>query len=343
MSEHDVIDLVANAPIHRADAATQALRVFEVQPEQVDKMQQTRLIWRRIIALSHLAVWCSPAGGGKTTIAKLAAAEMAASGYNVFFFQEDASAGDLPGLFEHAKKHGYALLNTTLNGATPESQIKVLRELVRSGADLSANVFILDTLKKFADLMSKGGTREFFRLMRGLTQRGGTVLLLAHTNKHKGIDGRWMFEGVGDVRNDVDELIYIEAADKDAMGIVTMTLRPDKWRCLVQPLTFTLDTTTMVLAPSEAVVDVASIEARRKRQEADAVVIEAVRSALAGGGMSFVSLAQEVSSSTGLGLKAAGNVISRWASSQPDEQALWVETRMRHRNVRHISLPPGKN
>ena len=66
-------------------------------------------------------------------------------------------------------------------------------------------VLIVDTLKKFVELMSKGGARLFFSLMRALTQRGATVILLGHTNKHRGPDGKLVFEGVGDVRADVDE------------------------------------------------------------------------------------------------------------------------------------------
>jgi hypothetical protein len=177
------------------------LRQFAVTQEQVNNMTDTRMIWRALIALSHLSVWSAPGNGGKTTIAKLAAAELSRDGFTVFFLQEDASAGDLPVLFEHAQTHGYLLLNSTLNGGSPQDQIDTLYELVATDTNLSNYVFFLDTLKKFVDIMKKGGAREFFQLMRALTTRGATVVLLGHTNKHLGLDGKLIFEGVGDVRN----------------------------------------------------------------------------------------------------------------------------------------------
>ena len=220
----DRIDRIAgNRPTRLADDPIAALSQFFVTDEQVRAMKQTRLIWRDLIAMSHLAVWSAPGNGGKTSLATFAAGELADE-FSVLYFQEDASAGDLPALHQHAASHGYQLLNSTLADASPEDQIKVLQQLIQGGADLGGFVLFFDTLKKYTDLMSKGGTRAFFKLMRGLTQRGATVVLLGHTNKHKGTDGKLIFEGVGDVRNDVDELLYIESTEKDASGGVMLRM-----------------------------------------------------------------------------------------------------------------------
>lgn len=89
------------------------MAVFEryiVTDEQVAELQETRLIWRRLIAHGHVAVWSAPANGGKTTLARMAAAELAADGWSVWYFQEDAGSGDLPALQRHAKEHGYRML-----------------------------------------------------------------------------------------------------------------------------------------------------------------------------------------------------------------------------------------
>jgi hypothetical protein len=198
------------------------------------------------------------------------------------------------------------------------------------------------SLKKFADLMSKGGSRSFFQLMRSLTQRGATVVLLGHTNKHKGPDGKLIFEGVGDVRNDVDELIYIEATDKDPLGLVTLTMRPDKVRCAVQERSFQLDTKTMHVRALDAVVDVHSMLVATRQREEDAAVIAEVRSALAGSGMNFTALIERVMQASGKPRKAVVAVVERYLSDDPiDERALWIETRLRFNNTRYIALKPG--
>lgn len=316
-----------------------ALGRFRVTEELVEAMAATRMLWRDIVAETHLAVWSAPANGGKTTIAKLAAGEMAKKSV-VLFFQEDASSGDLPALFQHAQDHGYQLLSSAITGSTDE-QISTLRKMVQVGARLDGVVMFFDTLKKYADLMSKGGSRAFFKLMRSLTQLGATVVLLGHTNKHRGVDGKLMFEGVGDVRNDVDELIYIDATPKDPRGIVTLTMRPDKVRSAVRDTTFELDTRTMDIRALDRVVNVAAILERQRQLEDDQPLIDAINAALAKGGMKHTELRDSVVKATGEGKTAVLRVIERYVSEEmEDSHALWIETRMRVNNVRHISLKP---
>lgn len=315
---------------------------FAVTAEQVESMKTTRIIWRDQIALSHLLAWIGQAGGGKTTIAKFAAGELAQAGFRVFYFQEDAPAGDLPALHEHARAHGYKLLNSTLAGASPDDQISVLRDLAKSDADLSNTVFVLDTLKKYADLMSKGGMRGFFTLMRALTQRGATVLLLGHTNKHRGVDGKLMFEGVGDVRNDVDELVYLDATEKDATGIVTVTMRPDKVRCAIKEATFQIDTATLTVRPLATVVDVQAIKAAQEQRREDQSLIDVIDSTLAAGGMNHTELVRRVRDETGLSRLRVERVIERYISAEPGAPgALWSETRGLS-NARYIARMPGR-
>lgn len=318
-----------------------ALARFFVTAEQVENMQQTRMIYLDLVAHQHLAVWSAPPNDGKTTLALEAAAAMAREGFRVLFFQEDASAGDLPALYQHATSSGYGLLNSTLANARPEDQLDILRRLVESETPLDEFVLIFDTMKKFGDLMSKGGTREFLRLMRSLTLRGATVILLGHTNKHKGPDGKLIYEGVGDVRNDVDELLYIEATDKDPNGIRTLTIRPDKVRCAIKEATFELDTTTRELRLLDRVVDVSAVLREKHQREEDQALIEATNRALAGGGLNYTVLVDRVIGDSGRSRATVERVIRRYLTDQPGAaHALWLETRLRMNNTRHIALMP---
>lgn len=320
-----------------------ALSQWKVTDEQVELMEATRIIWRDAIALGHLGVWCSAANGGKSALARFAAGELAHREYHVLYLNEDAGAGDLPAMHEHAKQHRYTLLNSTLTGSSPDAQLDVLNRLVHDGADLNGYVLIFDTLKKYVDLMSKGGSRAFFRLMRALTQRGATIILLAHTNKHIGLDGKPMFEGVGDVRNDVDELFYLDATDKDERGIRTLTLRPDKTRCAVKAVTFMLDTTDMTMRALDRVIDVQEMERTRRQQEQDREVIDAIDEALLGGGMNRTELIELASTTSGHGAKSVRKVLDRYCSEDTsDTKALWMVTNVRVNNSRYISRKPGR-
>ena len=71
-------------------------------------------------------------------------------------------------------------------------------------------VLVLDTLKKFTSLMDKGEAAGFGKLIRSFVQAGGTVVALAHVNKHKAADGKSIYEGSGDIISDFDAGYTIE-------------------------------------------------------------------------------------------------------------------------------------
>lgn len=343
VNERILANMVSLMMTPQTPPAIDAFKRFMVTDEHVEQMEATRKIWRDVLAQNHLQAWIGQAGSGKTAVATFAAGELASRGFQVLYLQEDASAGDLPAMHEHAKRHGYALLNSTLCGSSPEEQLDVLEGLAQDGADLNGYVFILDTLKKFAVLMSKEGARAFFRLMRSLTLRGATVILLGHTNKHVGADGKPVFEGVGDVRNDVDELFYLHATEKDERGIKTITLTPDKTRCDVKAATFTLDTSSMTVSALDRVIDVQEMEKAKRQRQEDAEVIQAIDEALMSGGMNRTELIDLASASSGHGAKSVRKVLDRYLSEdKEDTNALWLLTRMRHNNTQYVSRRPGR-
>ena len=43
---------------------------------------------------------------------------------------------------------------------------------------------------------------------------GGTVILLGHCNKHRSMDGRLIYEGVGDLKADVDNMFGLDPVNK---------------------------------------------------------------------------------------------------------------------------------
>jgi hypothetical protein len=75
-------------------------------------------------------------------------------------------------------------------------------------------------------------------MLRGLTVRGCTVVLLGHTNKHLSKDNQTIYEGTADLRNDLDELIYLDVQKDETKSILTITTRPDKVRADIKPRSF---------------------------------------------------------------------------------------------------------
>lgn len=85
----------------------------------------------------------------------------------------------------------------------------LINQLVTDGT-AREHVFVLDTLKKFTSLMDKEKAANFGKLSRRFVQAGGTIIALAHVNKHKGADGKSIYEGTGDIQSDYDACYNIE-------------------------------------------------------------------------------------------------------------------------------------
>jgi hypothetical protein len=76
--------------------------------------------------------------------------------------------------------------------------------------EADGKIIICDTLKKFAPVLNKADMREILHVFREFAAAGGTVVLLGHCNKHRTMDGRLVYEGVGDLKADVDNMFGLD-------------------------------------------------------------------------------------------------------------------------------------
>lgn len=108
-------------------------------------------------------------------------------------------------------KYGIKQIVPGISGrdVTPQSITELLMALVDQG-QAKGKIVILDTLKKFVDLMDKRKTRKFNEDFRKFCRAQGTLIGLAHTNKSKNDSGHSVAEGVGDVANDFDCIWVME-------------------------------------------------------------------------------------------------------------------------------------
>lgn len=210
---------------------------MEVTEEIIKNIADAKFAWGQLIPQGHLIAICSKANGGKTTLMTYIAGEMAKDGYRVLYINADAGASDIKDYAIHAMEYKYTLINPDLTNGTVDKVIEELIHISLVEDDLSNIVIILDTLKKFGDLMNKSKSKQFNSLLRTLTAKGITVICLSHTNKYDDKDGNPIFEGTGDLRNDFDELIYlIPSTNPD--GSITVSTRKDKTRAEIRDESF---------------------------------------------------------------------------------------------------------
>ncbi len=134
-------------------------------------------------------------------------------GSDVIYFNEDDGA---KGVLQKAKmghKHGMTMI-TLANSPNPAlrttSDALRLLNAIREEGEADGKIVICDTLKKFAPVLNKGDMREVLHVFREFAAAGGTVILLGHCNKHRSMDGRLIYEGVGDLKADVDNMFGLD-------------------------------------------------------------------------------------------------------------------------------------
>ncbi len=216
------------------------LLALKTTDDMMAKVDKSKFAFKKLIVQGHIVALVSKANGGKTTIMTYAAAEMVGAGYQVMYINVDAGASDLKVYHQHAQDNGYTLIAPDMvEGGSPKTVLDILEDLAIGGTSLSNLTLIFDTLKKFTDVMTKSKSKAFYALLRKLTALGATCVLLAHTNKYEGEDGKPIYEGTGDLRNDIDELIYLIPV-KNPDGSMTVSTLVDKARAATVDTTFNI-------------------------------------------------------------------------------------------------------
>jgi hypothetical protein len=88
----------------------------------------------------------------------------------------------------------------------------LVEKLVQAVEDGSARgtLVIIDTLKKFTDLMDKKKTSEFGQVCREYVMAGGTIVALGHTRKSPKANGSPQYQGTTDILEDFDAVYVAE-------------------------------------------------------------------------------------------------------------------------------------
>lgn len=303
-------------PVPKIDNPTELLNPFVVTEDYVNRLGKEEYLYPNLIIRSHVVTIIAMPGGAKTTFLYYCVApELAKKGLKVWYIDADSPASDHRRMKEVADHHGFNFINPDVNpGTSINSLIATLRDLAVAHTDLTGWVFIIDTLKKVADLMSKGSVKEFYQLARKLTNLGATVVLLGHANKYRDKENNLVFEGTGDVRADTDELIYLERTTNPNGGIdVTTVVDPDKGakvRGIFNPISFHVSEEREITHYENAlpVID-RTITATPKATDVD--ILDAAREYLISRGEPVVQnqLAQHTADKTGVGISRVRKVI----------------------------------
>ena len=252
---------------------------YVVSQEDANKIANPSWIIENLIIQGHIILIPAEPNGGKTTIMFHLAGIMAQRGYRVFYVNSDISGGDAKDMIAQAKDDGFTLMLPDMKvGKSMESVVQRLLEMSKENQRFDDVVFIFDTLKKIINVINKKHAKLLFSILRKLSAKGMTVILLAHTNKYNDADDKPIYEGTGDMRSDVDELIYF-VPQKNDDGSMTVSTDPDKIRGDFTTISFNIDSQRNV---TQLTVPVNTIEAKRvsEQRRKDEPIITSINNAL---------------------------------------------------------------
>ncbi len=217
----------------------------------------------------------------------------------------------------HVLADGYEGLNA--NNFTQQ-----LDEICKRG-QAHGKIIILDTLKKFVNVMDKRQVANWNKSIRRFTAKGGTVIALAHVNKKCDSNGRPIFSGVADLTDDCDTAFLIRKVNTDdETKIATVEFENIKRRGDVADsvgFSFSVDPKIGYeerLASVER-VDPSDIEKIKLTEatKSDAELIAAAKDCIKVGINTKMLLRNEISKRTGISQRKAVQLIERYEGNNP--------------------------
>jgi len=177
------------------------------------KMLSDVFIMDRIAILGQwTAIYAAP-GTGKTLLTLWMLRDQISKGLiqgnQVFYVNADDNYKGMTEKLEIAEEFGLQILVPNFNGFVVDQMLPLMKSLAKSG-QAHGIIFVLDTLKKFTNLMDKQTSSEFGNSAREFIAAGGSLIVLAHTNKHKDAEGKGIYSGTSDIVDDADCVFIID-------------------------------------------------------------------------------------------------------------------------------------
>jgi hypothetical protein len=237
------------------------------------------------------AIYAKPnAGKTLTTIYMLIESIKAGriKGEDVFYINADDSGNGLTAKVRIAVKYGFGMVAPSYGGFESDHLVKHLKQGI---ADDTARgqIVVLDTLKKFTDLMHKTKGSDFMKVAREFTLKGGTMIMLAHANKNRGADGKIVAGGTSDIGDDADCVYLLDEVSKTETTKTVLFDSAKKRGNNVQELSFSYAMSSKnydELLESVRILDFETTEKTKKdfivnaKLEKDAVTIEVITDAI---------------------------------------------------------------
>ena len=177
------------------------------------QMANDRYILKHLAILGQWTVFFAAPNVGKTLLIQWLLRETRTSAklndiHIIYANCDDTLKGGTEKL-QIAETSDYLMLLPNHKGFKTESLLTTISAITDRG-EANGVVIIMDTVKKFTDVMDKRISTQFGVVARSFVSAGGTLICLAHVNKHTDSNGKSIPAGTSDLRDDCDCCYTIE-------------------------------------------------------------------------------------------------------------------------------------
>ena len=274
-------------------------------------------------------------------------------GEKVFYVNADDTYRGAVHKIELAEKWGMHMLVPGHNDFKACLIPTIMAKLADAG-EAKGVVLVLDTLKKFTDLMDKTAATAFGVTAREFVSAGGTLICLAHTNKHKDAEGKGIYSGTSDIVDDSDCMFVIDklsAEGDDISKVHTVEFTNKKARGDVSSTaiyTYVKHTGEpySVLLGSVKRIGGADLDAVKKTAERiillarDEAIIRAISSCISKGVIAKSELIKTAMAEAAASRMRVKAVLERWTGDKYEEGQRWVYKAGEHNKFSYSLTPP---
>lgn len=254
---------------------------------------------------------------------------------DVYYINADDSYAGLVCKLEIAERYGFHMLAPSFKDFRAADFLFYLSQLIKSES-AKGKIIILDTLKKFADLMDKKSSSNFGAVARSFVQHGGSIIMLAHTNKNRDANGKVVFAGTSDIVDDVDCAYTLDAVQESA-GVRTVLFENIKSRGSVErevAFSYSIDemnytdllSSVRRIEKSDA-VQMKEMQTIKEQLDKNTDAIEAIRECISAGFNQKTTLIGEAAKISGLSKPRIAKVLKLHTGASELKGHRWVEVR----------------
>ena len=297
--------------------------------QELEKMAADQvMLLGTLVIMGQLTAFFAASNVGKTLLIIYFLLEAIREGRvkasHIYYINVDDNPHGLLQKLRLAEEAGFHMIADGHQGFKVKLFVQLIEDLIQTDQAVGV-VIILDTLKKFTNLMDKSRVSQFTQLCRRFVMKGGTLIALAHTNKHPGADGKPIYAGTSDVVDDFDCAYTLTPLTESAPGGDKVVVF-DNIKCrgnVAQRAAYSYSTKKdqsydALVASVQPIDDAHMLQVKQVEQTvSDTVVVDTIVACIRQGFNKKMALAQEAADRAGVSKRKAVQVLEAYTGTDP--------------------------